>query len=131
MTLSGLLLPGALPAQEMIVNAGLPATPLSRNEALLYFTGRLQRWSNGIPVKIYVLPDTDPLHQDFAKAVLGLYPYQLRRVWDRQVYSGAGQAPIRVENEAEMIERVATTAGALGYVRSLPDDPRVHALDVH
>jgi len=117
-------------AQDLIVNASLPESSLTRNEALLYFTGRLQRWPNGVPVKVFVLPDSDALHRDFVKAVLGLYPYQLRRVWDRQVYSGTGQAPVLVSSEAEMIERVASTAGGIGYTHEVPADARVRSLEV-
>ncbi|MFD2113122.1 hypothetical protein [Thiorhodococcus fuscus] len=117
-------------AQELIVNASLPESSLTRNEALLYFTGRLQRWPNGVPVKVFVLPDSDALHRNFVKSVLGLYPYQLRRVWDRQVYSGTGQAPVLVSSEAEMIERVASTAGGIGYAHEVPADARVRSLEV-
>ncbi|EXJ15219.1 hypothetical protein [Imhoffiella purpurea] len=120
-----------LMAQELIVNGSLPDVALTRNEALLYFTGRLQLWPNGMPVKVFVLPDSNLLHREFVKSVLGLYPYQLRRVWDRQVYSGTGQAPILVGSEQEMIERVASTAGGIGYAHSEPDDGRVRPLEVH
>ena len=42
---------------------------------------------------VFVLPDADPLHQEFAKRSLDLYPRQLRRVWDRHLFSGAAPFP--------------------------------------
>jgi hypothetical protein len=68
--------------------------------------------------QVFVLPDDNPIHQRFAKEVLGVYPYQLRAAWDRMVYSGTGPAPIQVNTFEEMIERLRTTPGAIGYVLS-------------
>lgn len=79
---------------------------------------RLNQWPDGQGVKVFVLPDNHPLHKRVVKTVLGLYPYQLRRAWDRQLFSGTGQAPVVVSTEAELIDRVAKTPGALGYAAS-------------
>ena len=125
------VLGGPLRAQEMIVNSGVSTKAITTNEAQLYLTSRLKEWPNGVPVKVFVLPDDNPLHRRFANAVLGLFPYQLRRVWDRQIFSGTGQVPSTVANEAEMIRRVSTTPGALGYVESVPADGSVRLLEVH
>lgn len=119
----------AVPAQEIITNPDLAETDLSKNEAVLYFTRRLPTWSDGKVVQVFVLPDDHPLHKAFTKRVLGLFPYQLRRVWDRQLFSGTGQVPIMVDDEEEMIRRVPTTPGAIGYARSpQPDNVRVQHL---
>lgn len=117
-------------AQEVIINPKLSAADLSRNEARLLFTMRLQHWSDQQAVTVFVLPDDHPLHSSFAKSILGLFPYQLRRIWDRQLFSGTGQAPILVENETEMLRRVAATPGAIGYLNKVPRDARVQAVKV-
>lgn len=115
----------------MIGHPGVGVTSITTNEAQLFLTLRLKTWPNGVPAKVFVLPDGDGLHRRFSNVVLGLYPYQLRRVWDRQLFSGTGQAPTTVANEEEMIRRVAATPGAIGYVESVPGDGRVLALEVH
>lgn len=76
----------------------------------------LQMWPNGRPVTVFVLRDDDPLHQQFCRKVLGVLPYTLRRNWDRLLFSGAAQAPITLDNSQEMLYRVATTPGAIGYI---------------
>ena len=116
--------------QELIANKDLADKVLSRNEARLFFTLRLQRWGDDQAVKVFVLPDDHPVHREFAKTVLGLFPYQLRRVWDRQLFSGTGQAPIIVSSEQEMLRRVATTPNAIGYVAGAPVDGSVRVLEV-
>lgn len=93
-------------------------------------TMRLNQWPNGRRAQVFVLPDNHPLHQEVVKGVLGLYPYQLRRAWDRQLFSGTGPAPITVGTEAELIERVGSTLGALGYANSRALDESVRRLEV-
>ena len=103
---------------------------MTQNDARLFFSMRVSTWPNGQPISVYVLPDDDPLHRDFATSVLQLYPYQLRRIWDRQLFSGTGQAPIVVKNELELINSVASTPGAIGYVRKAPQDNRIRVINV-
>lgn len=124
----GLLHPGR--AQELIVNSDVDLSSIDRGYARLLFTMRISQWPNKRPITVFVLPDNNPLHQTFAKRVLEVYPYQLRRTWDRQVFSGTGQAPRQVADEQELIERVSQTAGAIGYVGQLPDAASVKRIEV-
>jgi len=117
-------------ALDLIAHKDVDKSAVTRNEARLYYTMRLKKWPDGTLVKVYVLPDNHALHRRFANEVLNLYPYQLRRVWDRQLFSGTGQAPTVVASEAEMRQRVATTPGALGYTDAPPQDPDLRALEV-
>ena len=125
-----MLWPWMLTAQELIVNQASPNVQISQNKARLCFTMRLPLWGDNTPVKVFVLPDDHPLHRQFAKNVLGLFPYQLRQVWDRQIFSGTGQAPITVATEQEMVKRVASTPGGIGYVESGSNYPQVRMLEV-
>lgn len=125
-----MLWPWRLTAQELIVNESVHNARISQNEARLFFTMRLPFWENNLPVKVFVLPDDHPLHRQFAKNVLGLFPYQLRQVWDRQIFSGTGQAPITVATEQEMVKRVASTPGGIGYVESASAYSQVRTLEV-
>jgi len=111
-------------AVEVIVNRGVAGTSLAQASARALFGMRLTKWLDGRPVQVFVLPDGHAVHVALCKEQLNLYPYQLRQSWDRLVYSGMAQAPIEVATEEEMISRVATTPGALGYVRKVkPNDP--------
>jgi hypothetical protein len=114
----------------LIVHPGVGVDSLSQNEARLYFSMRLNQWPDGQGVKVFVLPDNHPIHERVVKAILGLYPYQLRRVWDRQLFSGTGQAPVVVSTESELLDRVARTPGAIGYAPSGNQGPSIRALEV-
>lgn len=122
--------PLPLIAQELIANPDWPEAPLDRNQARLYFTLRLRLLDNQSPINVFVLPDDHPLHRQFAKNILGLFPYQLRQVWDRQLFSGTGQVPTTVATEQEMLDRVGSTPGAIGYTASGSNPPQVRILEV-
>lgn len=105
------------PAVEVIVSPSLASTKLDRSLLRSVFTMRLRQWPDGSPVRVFVLPDSDPLSDLFYRQRLGMYSYVLRRAWDRMVFTGTGFAPTVVQTEKEMIERVRSTPGAIGYVR--------------
>ncbi len=112
-----------LAEQALVANAGAGVEQLSLNTTRLMFSMQLERWPDGNAVRVFVLPDNHPVHRDFSKDRLKLYPRQLRRVWDRQLYSGTGQAPETVADEAAMRKAVAETPGAIGYLsREMIDD---------
>ncbi|WP_350282517.1 hypothetical protein [Nitrosomonas sp.] len=101
---------------EVITHPGINSNYLSKNLLRSIFGMRLRAWQNGLPVRVFVLPDDAPLHSVFTKQKLNLFPYQLRSAWDRMVYSGTGQAPFVVHTEEEMRARIASTPGAIGYL---------------
>ncbi len=103
-------------AVELVANPNVPEATLSRSVVRSIFTMRLTSWSNGMPIRVFVLGDKDDLHTLFSKRVLGVFPHQLRRAWNRQIFSGTGQAPERVESVREMLEKVSHIPGAIGYL---------------
>ena len=117
-------------AVDVIVNRNVAGTSIAQSSARAFFGMRLSKWPDGRPVQVFVLPDGHPAHAALCKEELNLYPYQLRQSWDRLVYSGMAQAPIEVSSEEEMISRVATTPGALGYVRKVKVNEPVKVLYV-
>lgn len=75
-------------------------------------------WSDSTPVKVFTLPNDNPLHKAFVHNYLRMQPYQLDRLWYRLIFSGTGARPEEVSSIDEMLERVRTTPGAIGYVDS-------------
>ncbi len=107
----------------MIANPQLAIDALPRDTARAIFAMRQRTTPRGESIHVVVLPDDHPVHARFAKKLLDVYPHQLRLAWDRMVFSGTGQAPDRVDSQAEMLQQVATTPGGLGYVeRGFLDD---------
>lgn len=89
---------------------------LSHEQLRNIFFVRQNKWNDGAPIRVFVLPDDHPLHIRFAKEILGVYPYQLRSAWDRMLFSGTGVPPTVVDSSEEMRRRVEKTRGAIGYL---------------
>ncbi len=128
--LAGLLTGKPAQAVELIAHPSISERTLSQNEARAFFYMRNRVWSDGLPVTIFVLNDDSDIHRNFSKQQLGLFPYRLRRVWDRHLYSGTGQIPIQVKNSSEMIKRVASTPGAIGYADKESIDEGVQIIEI-
>lgn len=117
-----------LEAAEIIVNQTVADEQLSLSRARAIFTMRQRFWSSGEQIKVYTLADRQPLHKTFAKKKLNMFSHQLRRVWDRMVFSGTGQAPIELDSETEMLQTIANTPNAIGYISREPEDKKVRVL---
>jgi ABC-type phosphate transport system substrate-binding protein len=103
-------------AVELIGHPDLAQADIPRSTVRSIFTMRMTSWPNGLPIRVFVLGDKDDLHATFSKRILGVFPHQLRRAWNRQIFSGTGQAPEKVADEREMLDRVTQTPGAIGYI---------------
>ncbi|MGR9086021.1 MAG: hypothetical protein ACU841_02990 [Gammaproteobacteria bacterium] len=116
----GLIQPGKIlfadDYKPKILDSNGQAKHLSREAIREIFFMRLNAWPDGSPIRVFVLPDNNPIHIQFSKEVLGVFPFQLRSAWDRLVYSGTGVAPTTVENQEEMKSRILTTPGGIGYI---------------
>lgn len=120
-------------AEPAIVAIAHPATSeeaIPRASLRAIFGMLLQKWPGNTPVKVFVLRDDAPEHGTFSKSVLQVFPHQLRMAWDRQVFSGQGQYPEQVGSTQEMLARVASTPGAMGYVKANEVDHNVRVLKV-
>jgi hypothetical protein len=105
-----------------VVNQNSPQKNISRNGISAIFKMRLRHWQDGSAITVFVLQDDDFLHKLFCKQVLNVFPHQMRRGWNKLVFSGTGQAPVQVKDKQEMIERLNSTPGGVGYL--VEDDIR-------
>lgn len=115
---------------EIIVNRSVSVNSLSLALARSIFGMRQTKWSDDLRVQVFVLADSHPTHVAVCKERLNLFPYQLRQSWDRLVYSGMAQAPVEVASEEELINKVATTSGAIGYVRKVKPNESIKIIAI-
>lgn len=128
--LLGLTAPAAWCDSVVIANPRVPLNHIDRDTLRAVFSMRLRTYPDDSPITVVVLPDRNPLHQAFAKRRLNLYPHQLRRTWDRLVFTGLGQAPRQVESANAMRHMVATTPGAIGYLEEDMIDDSVKRIPI-
>ncbi len=103
------------PSTSVMANLSVDVESLSPVQLRMIFAGRTQFWPDGSRIRVFVLPSSDPLHQEFCRTQLNVYPYQLERIWQRVVYSGQGVAPHVVSSPERLIELIANTPGSIGY----------------
>lgn len=116
-------------AIEIAVNSSVPDKLYSLTDARAIFAMRKIRWPDGTRIQVFVLPDNDPLHRQFTKSRLNMFPHQFRRIWDKLIFSGTGQAPHPVESMAEMLEKISTTPGAIGYLNKQPNNKNIRSFN--
>lgn len=113
---------------SLVAHPDVDTHTLTRDNTRAIFAMRQRTWPDGQAVRVFVLSNDDPVHGRFAKERLAVYPHQLQLAWDRMVFSGTGQAPTRVFSQVEMRERIASTAGALGYLEREYLDERIQVI---
>lgn len=104
---------------EIIVNRSVGVNTLTLASARSIFGMRQVKWPDDKRIQVFVLADSHPTHIALCKERLNLYPYQLRQSWDRLVYAGMAQAPTEVATEEALVGMVASTPGAIGYVKKV------------
>lgn len=119
----------AADASDIVVNESVPSADFSLNKTRAIFAKQLSFWPNGEKIKVFVLADDHPLHKQFCKQNLNMFPHQLRRIWDRKVFSGTGQAPYLVETEEEMLEKISNTPNAIGYISNGSGHEKIRLFD--
>lgn len=118
------------PGVSVIASPSLSQTSIPLSTLRAIYSMRLHRWPDGTPVRVYVFQDDTPEHAAFSKTVLQVFPHQLRQGWDRLVFSGLGQYPEQVASEREMLDKVAATPGAVGYIKTSEINQNVRVLQV-
>lgn len=113
-----------------VVNINTSQRNISKNGLSAIFKMRLRHWSDGTNVTVFVLQDDNPLHKQFCKQILNVFPHQMRRNWNKLVFSGTGQAPILLENKDEMINKLRDTPGAVGYLSGKDLTKDIKILDI-
>jgi hypothetical protein len=113
---------------EVILNLEVPEKTLEASRAWSLFSCQIITWPNGLPVTAFVLKESNPVHKEFTKNLLNVFPYQLRSACDRRVFSGTGKSFIEVNTLEDMFNRVVNTPGSIGYLPDRWDGDSVRAI---
>ncbi len=109
--------PGAANAAEVLIvaNKNVPDTALSRKSVEKIFLGKLRRWTDNSAVHAAAPADPDLL-EIFLKRYLRKPPSKYKTYWRMMIFSGKGIPPKSMPTEAELLDYVARTPGAVGFV---------------
>lgn len=117
-------------AVQVIAHPSIELHHLSPAQLRALFSMRQTQWPDGSAVRVFVLSSDHPLHQNFCKEQLRMFPYQLDNIWNRLSFSGIGSRPQQVSTEQELIELVQRTPGGIGYRAGNANDTGVRIIEI-
>jgi ABC-type phosphate transport system substrate-binding protein len=108
---------GIAQAQDVVVvaNKSVKTADLTAGDLKDVFTGDKSSLKDGSHVVPVTLKD-GPVHQAFLKKYVGKDDGAFRAGWRSLVFTGQGSMPRTFDTDADMLEHIAATAGAIGYV---------------
>ncbi|MFZ0772208.1 MAG: hypothetical protein WCA49_24965 [Candidatus Sulfotelmatobacter sp.] len=113
----------------VIVNNQVKATAASKDDIRAVFTGDKTSLSDGSHVTPVTLKG-GAAHEVFLKNYVEKSDAAFRTAWRSLVFTGQGSMPKTVDSEAAMLEYVAATPGAIGYVSKVTEHDKVKTLAV-
>ena len=113
-----LLLAGATAARAQVAVVAHKSAPVDRLDAralLDIYSLEETKWDDGSRIALFDLKGKTELKETFY-TFLGRRPSDMKRIWLRIILSGEGRSPTQVKSAEDLLDKVATTPGALGYV---------------
>jgi ABC-type phosphate transport system substrate-binding protein len=104
-------------AQILVIShKNVPVTQIGKPDILDYYTGDKRLWEDGTKVVLYDLKPRSQIKDAFYQ-FLGKSTSRMKSIWLKNKLSGEAMPPVGLETEAEIIAHVASTPGAIGYIR--------------
>jgi ABC-type phosphate transport system substrate-binding protein len=111
----------------LVANKSVQVSALNDADLRAIFTGEKTRFADGsraLPVTL----KGGAAHEVFLRKHLGESPDEFRALWRKAVFTGQGAMPKTFDSEAAVIQYVAATPGALGYVSRISPQDNVKSL---
>ena len=101
----------------IITNKSVSDPNITKDDIKKIFLGKKIKWKDKTKVHFVLSKDKD-LHEAFLKTYIKRNPKQFKAYWKNMVFTGKGKTPKSFDTTEELIEYVANTEGAIGYIDS-------------
>jgi len=111
----------------LVANKGVKISEITDADLRGIFMGTRTRFADGshaVPVTLR----GGPAHEVFLRNHLSEGPEEFRSQWRKVVFTGQGAMPKTFDSESALIEYVAATPGAIGYVSRISSQVGVKLL---
>ena len=112
-----------------IVNAQSTETSLSAEDLKSVLLGNKIKWDGGGVIKLAVLT-AGPVHDQVMQERAQRSADQFDKYWKKLVFTGKGVLPVQAADDAAVLDYVAKTPGALGYVAAASVTAQVKVLTI-
>jgi hypothetical protein len=111
----------------LVANKGVRISEITNADLRAIFMGTKTRFSDGSHA-VPVILKGGPVHEVFLRNHVGEGPEEFRADWRKLVFTGQGAMPKVFDSESALIEYVAATPGAVGYVSRISSQNGVKVL---
>ncbi|MEL6820487.1 MAG: hypothetical protein AAFP70_01900 [Calditrichota bacterium] len=116
LTLCFSLFGNVLQAQvAVIAHPDVPIDSIDENMLLDFYSGDIQQWNNGEKITVYDLKKAKKLKNVFYK-YMGKSSSRMKSIWMKKMLAGEGEPPEAISDEKSMLQKVAETPGAVGFI---------------
>ena len=106
----------AAPAQVVVIaHKSVQLDTITSAKLLEYYSRETRLWNNGQPVVVFDLKPKREIKNVFYR-YLGKSVNIMKSIWMVNMLSGEGDPPESLDSEDEMLKKVASTPGAIGFV---------------
>lgn len=117
----------ALSQIAVIAHKSVPLDTIEKSNLLDCYTGDKSFWKDGTPVIIFDLKEKGNTRGVFYK-YLGISSTRIKSIWMKRMLSGDADPPEFLESEDKMLQKVASTKGAIGFVSTAIINDKVKIL---
>ena len=111
----------------VIAHPSVPVDALKKSELLDFYLFDKVKWPDQQPVVVLDLKPKGETRDTFYQ-YLGKRPSRMKSIWLKKVLSGEGDPPEAMPSEADLVARVASTKGAIGFAGAANVNGRVKVL---
>lgn len=102
---------------HVIANKSISESTLSASTLANIYSLGMSKWANGSKIVVIDQSSEGAAKTAFYKYI-GKEPLTLKKEWMKKQLTGEAKAPESIGSEDEIINKVAGTPGAIGYVKS-------------
>lgn len=101
----------------IIAHKDVPMDSLTKTQLADFYSCEVKLWEKELPVVVVDLRTQSEVKDAFYQ-FLGMTAARMKSIWLKRLLMGEGVEPLVVKSEEEMLQKVAATAGALGFVNA-------------
>lgn len=101
---------------QVVTHPSLGVDTISKRDLTRIFFKQRTRWSDGTNAKPIDQSMKNDVRALFSEGVLGRSLYEVESYWNAQVFSGKATPPRTAKSDAQVLDFVSSTPGAVGYV---------------
>ncbi len=115
---------------RIIANSKVPVANLSRSELARVFLKTTATWPDGTAIVPLDQERTSAVRNAFSRAVHNRDADAIAAHWQTLVFAGRAVPPAVKKSDADVVETVRSTPGAIGYVSADAAVPGVKTIDI-